>query len=366
MAQVEPWTVAPTGITHTISIKTANISVDNVPIKKGDVIGLFYDSVGYLACGGYAAWPSANIIAYGDNSGTPNGFTAGQTFQFKIWEKSENCIIDSGTIIQFQYVPGTYDDSIFFKPNGSSKLITLNGSKKQIYYAQNSYCLGDADPLPIKKGTISDVTYSSQMGLSLDPNTGKINIAASTPGTYTIYFHTSLCLKANSFMVKIKLNLDNMGVNIAKSGCTTKGQITIDESTIGCGNPPYQFRLKNILTGQNTTTASNNFPDLNDGTYELYVNDANGEEVKWNNSVNITKECKDLIIAPNSATGQASSYYIPYKGQARIYDRFGFLKKEMSIPADWDATDNTGTLLPMGEYIIICNENERIVVTVIK
>jgi hypothetical protein len=365
MAQVSPWKFVPTSVKHTINISSAHITVDNVSIQAGDIVGVFYDSSGQLACGGYAVWPATKITAYGNDSVVTNGFAINEPFQFKIWEKNNNCIVDTGTIIQFQYIPGTFNDSIFFKSNGTSKLITLNGSKKQIYYSKNNYCLGDPDPLPIKKGAIPDVTYSSQTGLNIDVNTGKINIAASTPGTYTVYFHTSLCLKANSFMVKIKLNLDDLGVTVVKSTCTTDGQVTIDENTILCGVTRYQIRIRNVINGQNI------FPtgpttSLADGTYELFITDTNLAEVKWVNSLVVTKECKDLILAPNSTTGRASTYFISQQGKARIYDRFGLLRKEMSIPANWDATDNSGNQVAMGEYVIICNESEQIVITVIK
>ena len=365
LAQTPPWKYVPTTKNHNINISAANVTVDNAPLEAGDLIGAFYDSSGQLACGGYVAWPSAQLIAYGDDSGIPNGFSVNEPFKFKIWKKNENCIIDTGTIIQFQYQPGIYDDSVFFKVNGKSKLITLNGSKKEIYYAKTNYCLGDPDPFPVKKGIIPDAVYSSQSGLSINPVTGQINIAASLPGTYTVFFQTSLCLKANSFLVKIKLNIDNLGVNVIKSTCTAKGQVMIDENTIQCGNPPYQYRLRNIITGQDMISSVNTISEVNDGTYKLYINDNNHQEVEWMNSLLITKECKDLIIAPNS-TGQASSYFISSQGKAKIYDRFGILKKEMAVPANWDATDDSGNQVPMGEYIIICNESEHTSITVIK
>ena len=365
VSQPVPWSFTPTTISHNVNIGTAAITVDNIPVEAGDAIGLFYDSLGDLACGGYSIWPATQIIAYGDDSGEPNGFALDEAFKFKIWKKKDNCIIDSGSIVQFEYLPPTFNDSIFFKLNGTSKMITLNGAKKEIYYPNTFYCQGDPDPLPIKVGSVPDVVYSSQPGLVINSATGQINIAASLPGTYTIFFNTSFCLISNSFRIKIKLNVDDLGIAITPPSCTENGSLEIDESAILCGISPYEYKLKNILNGEEISYTINTLNEVPEGNYELFVKDASGTEVKFKDIITLTRECKDLIIAPYSS-GQMSSYFIPFEGMAKVYDRFGLLKKEMSIPADWDATDNTGNLLPAGQYIIICNEDKQIVVTVIK
>jgi hypothetical protein len=362
--QTVPWVVTPTSVSHTVSIGNANITVDNNVLQAGDVVGLFYDSLGTLACGGYAVWPSAEIISYGDDSGEPNGFLLNEPFKFKIWKKNDNCIIDSGSMVQFKYEPPIYKDSIFFKSNGMSKIITLNGSKKEIYYNKKSYCSLDPNPLPIKKGTVSDVVYSSQPGLVLNSSTGQINIAASLPGTYTIYFQTTLCLLSESFTVRIKFNIEDLVTTIKLPTCTEKGNLKIDESSILCGVPPYEYRIKNISSEEEINSFSSQINNIPEGAYELFVKDGTGTELKLPRIVSFEKECKDLIIAPYSDNN--TSYFIPFGGTAKIYDRFGLLKKEMEIPADWNATDNSGSLVPAGQYLIICNDKKQIVVTVIK
>lgn len=44
----------------------------------------------------------------------------------------------------------------------------------------------------------------------------------------------------------------------------------------------------------------------------------------------------------------------------------GILIKTILTPAEWDGTGNNGEIVPMGDYIIVSGENQRIVVTVIK
>lgn len=369
-AQVVPWSYTNTGIVHTIHISSATIftdSIANTPIQPGDAVGVFYDSLGYLACGGYSIWPATEIKAYGDNSGEPNGFLFNQQFMFKIWSKQRNCIIDSGSTVKYQYMPPTYNDSAYFKgAGGSSKLILLMGAQRHVYYAKSNFCAGDPNPSPLGS-TIPGLTYSSQAGLVINSTTGQINVAASTPGSYTVYFNTPLCMRSYSFPITIKLNLDKLSVNVTKSTCTEGGEVQIDPNTILCGTAPYLYKLRNVITGAELKqTNIPVFTNVEDATYELLIRDANAEEVKWFKTIVISKNCKDLLISPNSPNGQFATYYIPYQGNAKIYDRFGLLKKEMSIPADWDATDNSGNQVAMGQYVIICNEEKQIVVTVIK
>jgi gliding motility-associated-like protein len=54
-------------------------------------------------------------------------------------------------------------------------------------YAKSFYCQNEANPSPILISNAVAGTYSSTAGLSLNPLTGLINLAASIPGTYVIH-----------------------------------------------------------------------------------------------------------------------------------------------------------------------------------
>ncbi|MBL4657839.1 MAG: gliding motility-associated C-terminal domain-containing protein [Flavobacteriales bacterium] len=71
------------------------------------------------------------------------------------------------------------------------------------------------------------------------------------------------------------------------------------------------------------------------------------------------------IITPNS-DGLNDDIYIAC-GIIEIYNRHGVLVKNLTGPISWDATDNTGALVPMGEYIILCKDYNTVThVTVIR
>ena len=72
--------------------------------------------------------------------------------------------------------------------------ITISGTfvgpqSASISYQDNLYCVTDPNPNPTQTGT-NGGSYSSGPGLSLDANTGEINLANSTPGSYTITYTT--------------------------------------------------------------------------------------------------------------------------------------------------------------------------------
>jgi hypothetical protein len=84
-----PWSPNPvvTNITHTITIPAnADITLDGDPVPPGSWLGVFYHVGNNLVCGGATFWNNmtVDLIAYG-NTGTDNGFDAGETFTWKVW-----------------------------------------------------------------------------------------------------------------------------------------------------------------------------------------------------------------------------------------------------------------------------------------
>ncbi len=57
-------------------------------------------------------------------------------------------------------------------------------------YSTSSYCQSGANPSPTITGTAGG-TFTSTAGLSITGSTGTINLAASTPGTYTVTYTTA-------------------------------------------------------------------------------------------------------------------------------------------------------------------------------
>jgi gliding motility-associated-like protein len=71
-------------------------------------------------------------------------------------------------------------------------------------YPQPAYCQDDANPTPTITGDAGGL-FSSTPGISLNPATGLVNLAASTPGTYTITYQTPdpICFATATFDLTI-------------------------------------------------------------------------------------------------------------------------------------------------------------------
>ena len=70
-----PWFYRKTSNKHFIKIPlNAKIYFENDKLERGDYIGVFYDSTGFLACAGYSMWTGRGTItvtAYGNDPNTP-------------------------------------------------------------------------------------------------------------------------------------------------------------------------------------------------------------------------------------------------------------------------------------------------------
>lgn len=107
-----PWTVTPTSISHIIVIpQNTLITLDLLNLSPGSFVGVFYDSAGTLACGGWAYWSgmATTLTAYGAAAGQENGFNPNETFYWKVY--------DAALAVQY---PGTATYNTLQYPNGSS------------------------------------------------------------------------------------------------------------------------------------------------------------------------------------------------------------------------------------------------------
>ncbi|MEA3444345.1 MAG: PKD domain-containing protein [Bacteroidota bacterium] len=94
IAEAQPnWYYTNTGVNHTILIQIpSNVTIDGVALTNSDYIGVFYDSLGTIACAGYAPFDTINfaITAWGAQAGVNDGFQAGESFTWKLWRASDS------------------------------------------------------------------------------------------------------------------------------------------------------------------------------------------------------------------------------------------------------------------------------------
>jgi hypothetical protein len=126
-----PWKFTNTGISHTIIVPTgANPNINGTALIAGDYIGVFYDSLGALACAGYERWTGSGSIAvsaFGDDptSGAKDGLLAGEVFKWRMYRASEVKVYDA----EATYTPigGVVTSGNTYTTNGISQLTSLVG-----------------------------------------------------------------------------------------------------------------------------------------------------------------------------------------------------------------------------------------------
>ena len=126
------WSYTSTGIDHTIVIPSfATITIDGVQISNGDYIGVFYDSLGTLACGGYVGWYGNTTVlhAWGNDPFTTekDGFNISEEFVWKIWDASST----TEYIANANYQISGFPNIGFYVMNGSSGITSINALSSQ-------------------------------------------------------------------------------------------------------------------------------------------------------------------------------------------------------------------------------------------
>ncbi len=205
-----PFDYTPTSDKHEISLSQNMVpKISNQKIEEDDVIGVFYDSAGQRYCGGYINWKdnnSAQILnANGQVPGKP-GFQTGDSFYFKLWDRSRDCITDN---LQVQVSPnGTYPDNAKFKKGGKTRLTELKGKNGIIQYPKKSFCQDEPDPKPTFKHLTGDVSIISPPNLAVDSNTGKIDLEKSGTGLYQLHYKTLKYQNSKVCLNKRQVNID--------------------------------------------------------------------------------------------------------------------------------------------------------------
>ena len=151
--------------------------------------------------------------------------------------------------------------------------LSVNPSEDATFtYSSNSVCQNNTDLTPVISGTTGG-TFSSTVGLSINSNTGKIDISTSIPGLYTIIYKTAgSCFSIKSFALKInetptvsdltnmekcqESNFDPISFNgtVGASFSWTNSNPSIGLVSSGQGNIP-SFKAKGTSLGGSPTSA---------------------------------------------------------------------------------------------------------------
>ncbi len=167
-----PWHLGLSNIGHRIHIPSgAFLQVNGATFAENGFVGVFYDSAGTLACGGYTVWTgdSTSFVAHWDDqlTSTVDGFTTGQIFLWRMWNPVNETTYDA--IATYNQ---SYQDQEHFAPDGISSVDTIQTISL-------SGAVVNLDQLSIPSGKV--VLYQQKAEYMKATNSGTI-----TNGSYTI------------------------------------------------------------------------------------------------------------------------------------------------------------------------------------
>jgi hypothetical protein len=227
--------------------------------------------------------------------------------------------------------------------------------------------------------TFSGNTYTwfKNNELFITTNTDNLtitNLTADDAGTYRCEITNPLApelkLAWESAVVTVTnpcaaANADDLTALITFATCLSGGKIVITEN----GSPAIsiqEFHLKEIHSGSEIISTVPEIVEIPVGEYNLLLK-KNGCTVAWPSTLEIAQDnnCDNPVISPNK-DGQSEDYYVPFAGTVKIYNRQGLVINEFPGPSAWNGTDRSGNLVPMGLYIIACEGQKEIVITVVR
>ncbi len=225
-------------------------------------------------------------------------------------------------------------------------------------------------PDTIVCGSPSFTINAGKSGFEYLWNTGESggSIEVTFSGLYSVNVKDQNgCSNSDTIAVGFKSGFlaGNISVEIDNPPCSENISVALVPDSLS-GTSPYTYDL--IRDGFVMSNSANGvFYNVKEGTYNFEIRDSKGCKAFKTNDIIIVKKAGPCLSNVLAFTGTSQpSYYIEFPGTTKIYDMSGILIKTIPTPAEWDGTGNNGEIVPMGDYIIVSDENQRIIVTVIK
>ncbi|MCF8370299.1 MAG: T9SS type A sorting domain-containing protein [Bacteroidales bacterium] len=271
-----PWDYFNTGANHSILIQPGTVTINNLPLEIGDVIGVFYDSAGTIDCCGFTYWTGNNaaISAWGSEAGLDNGLQAGETFIWKVWKAVDGTVVD---------MIGNVVPTNTYVTNGTSVLISMTGSyipPSAGFEVIQSYTITEPAVLAVTEMVTDVLCYSAATGaidLSVSGGTAPYtyswsngamteDLSGLTAGTYDVTVtDANMCEYYGSYTVMeaSEIIASTTSINPACFG----GLGSIDLTVTG-GMTPYSFAWSNGATTEDLM-------DIPEAFYQVTITDAN-------------------------------------------------------------------------------------------
>ena len=266
--------------------------------------------------------------------------------QLAIWDSSTFAVFPQQKIGTIQNLSINEGDDLVIKSTSTASL-------KSKWYL-NAVFLIQSDSLLIKN--------------ILSTNAGAYSYRLSMP---TSKFKKAFFLQSENINLSVvpsaSLSISDNTIAVSENKCNKTGSISINPDLIIGGIKPFEYQLE----GQSGldyefNTQTMRFENLKEQFFTLTIKDKIGWLLKKTIEVPQDLEnCKEIVLSPEQGI-ESSQIYLKWKGVAKIYDRNFRLIKELPTPAFWDCTNQNGSIVNTGAYLIQVNNEINIKVSVIR
>ncbi|MCS7005005.1 MAG: hypothetical protein NZM38_06730 [Cytophagales bacterium] len=174
------------------------------------------------------------------------------------------------------------------------------------------------------------------------------------------------CVGRDSVYVVVRqMNPKRIDIEMSPTSCADSSA-TIWVNLLGKPMKYVDFVLYSFQ-GDSIASSHKQFAKIKPGSYWLYMRYKDECFIKYPEEIKVSEPlgCVHHILAP-SLNQQASVVPFPYQGKVQIFDKNGFLVKELITPSFWDGTNHQNLPVEMGVYIAISSQGEQMQITVLR
>ncbi|WP_028981102.1 gliding motility-associated C-terminal domain-containing protein [Sporocytophaga myxococcoides] len=139
--------------------------------------------------------------------------------------------------------------------------------------------------------------------------------------------------------------------------CVKPGSIKVSPGLQPKNNLSYILESKS--TKIQVTSKDGNFNNLNNPEYRLYAK-AGDRCIKLIDDKIILpiEACKEAFFSPNN-DGISDIYFFTQQGKAKVFNKWGQVIQELSVPVEWDGRLKDNSIIQTGYYTIEINNGEE-------
>ncbi len=228
---------------------------------------------------------------------------------------------------------------------------------EDIYFEQEQLCEKTIVTASTASGKVASYSWS------LGNETQSVEVTSSETISVEIV-DANNCISSDTVYAEfIPFIIKSIDFDVKDSECWENGEVSISSIIANDNTTIDSYYLYNTINGAITKDVS----DVSEGVYKIRANDVRNCEAEYDEEIVVLQNCLNNypVFTPND-DGVEDTYFIPYEGEIKIFNRTGQLIRSITTPAYWDGKDSNGDILPMGNYVMTTDSGKTVNITIVR